>query len=53
MKTQYVLLDFHPRIGYSIIRECGVEEDGVRHDRRSNDSDRKEEFGYRAKSRYD
>ncbi len=44
MKTQYVLLDFHSRIGYSIVLERRVEEDGVGHDGRSDDSDCKEEM---------
>src|SRR6267143_4172304 len=53
METQYILLEFHPRIGHPIVCECGMEEHGVRHDCRSDDPNCKEEFGHCAKSGYD
>src|SRR5712664_1106957 len=53
METQYILLEFHPRVGHPVVCECGMEEDGVRHDCRSDDPNCKEEFGYCAKSGYD
>ncbi len=53
VETQYVLLDFHPRMAYPIVRQCRMKEDRVRHDSGSNDSYCKEEFGRCAEHRYD